>query len=139
MKYLIDTNIISELHKGDRCDPQVAAWYEGVAEDEIFLSALVPGEIRKGIEKTRPKAPEKAAALELWLEEIETAFEGRVLGIDTAVAELWGRMSAKRTIPVVDGLLAASAACAGCTLVTRNERDIAGLGTKLLNPFHASP
>jgi len=139
LKYLIDTNIISELRKGESCDPHVAAWYEGVGEDDVFLSTLVIGEIRRGIEKTRPKAPEKAGALELWLEQIKTAFEGRVLGVDRDTAELWGRMSAKRTIPAIDGLLAASAACAGCTLVTRNERDLAGLGAKLLNPFQTSP
>jgi predicted nucleic acid-binding protein len=139
LSYLIDTNIISELRRGDRCDPNVEAWYESVAENELFLSSLVLGEIRKGIERTRPKAPNKAAALEVWLEQIKEAFEGRILSIDSAAADLWGRMSANRTIPVIDGLLAASAASNGITLVTRNERDIAGLGAALLNPFRKRP
>jgi toxin FitB len=135
MSYLIDTNIISELRKGDRCNRQVAAWYASVAEDEIFLSPLVLGEIRKGIELARLRDPDKAAALEQWLEQVEAAFGGRVLGIDSAVADQWGRMSAGRPIPVIDGLLAATAATNGLILVTRNDGDITGLGATILNPF----
>lgn len=135
MSYLIDTNIISEIRKGDRCDPRVSAWYASIAEEELFLSTLVLGEIRKGVELARPRDPDKAAALERWLGQVEAAFGSRVLGIDSSVADLWGRMSAVRPIPVVDGLLAATAATNDLTLVTRNDRDIAGLGAKVLNPF----
>lgn len=135
MSYLIDTNIISEVRKGERCDPHVSAWYAAVADDDLFLSTLVLGEIRKGVELARSKNPDKAAALERWLRQVEAAFDGRVFGIDNAVADLWGRMSAIRPIPVIDGLLAATAATNGLTLVTRNDRDIAGLGAKVLNPF----
>ncbi len=135
MSYLIDTNIISELRKGDRCDPHVSAWYGAITDDDLFLSTLVLGEIRKGVELARPRDPAKAAALERWLRQVEAAFDGRVLGIDTAVADQWGRMSAIRPIPVIDGLLAATAASNGLTLVTRNDRDIAGLGAMVLNPF----
>jgi predicted nucleic acid-binding protein len=135
MSYLIDTNIISELRKGDRCDPRVAAWYASIADDELFLSAFVLGEIRKGIELARARDEGRAAALEAWLRQVETAFGDRVLGIDGAVAERWGRMSAVRPVPVVDGLLAATALTNDLTLVTRNDRDVAGLGAKILNPF----
>ena len=135
MSYLIDTNIISELRKGARCDANVAAWYASVGEGELFLSTLVLGEIRKGIEQARPRDAAKAAALERWLGEVEVAFEGRLLGIDTAVADQWGRMSAIRSVPVIDGLLAATALTQGLTLVTRNDRDVAGLGATVLNPF----
>jgi predicted nucleic acid-binding protein len=73
VSYLIDTNIISEVRKGKRCDPHVSAWYASVADEELFLSTLVLGEIRKGVELARPKDPDKAAALERWLRQVETA------------------------------------------------------------------
>ena len=135
MSYLIDTNIISEVRKGSRCDPQVSAWYASIADEDIFLSTLVLGEIRKGVELVRPRDTGKAAVLERWLREVESAFDGRVLGIDNTVSDQWGRMSALRPVPVIDGLLAATALTYGLTLVTRNDRDIAGLGVTVLNPF----
>jgi len=135
--YLIDTNIISEVRKGDRCNANVASWYASIEDGDLFLSTLVLGEIRKGIELARPRDPGKAAALERWLREVEAAFDGRVLGIDNAVSDQWGRMSAIRPVPVIDGLLAATALANGLTLVTRNERNVAGLGAMVLNPFTA--
>lgn len=135
MSYLIDTNIISEVRKGARCDRNVSAWYASIAEEELFLSTLVLGEIRKGVELARARDPDQASALERWLRRVEAAFDGRVLGIDNAVSDQWGRMNAIRTIPVIDGLLAATAVTNGLTLVTRNDRDIAGVGATVLNPF----
>ncbi len=135
MSYLIDTNIISEVRKGARCDPHVSAWYSSIADEDIFLSTLVLGQIRKGIELARPRDAGKAAALECWLREVEAAFDGRVLGIDNAVSDNWGRMSAIGPVPVVDCLLAATALTNGLTLVTRNDRDVAGIGVTVLNPF----
>jgi predicted nucleic acid-binding protein len=108
-----------------------------IADEDLFLSTLVLGEIRKAVELTRPRDPDKAAALERWLRQVETAFDGRVLGIDNAVSDQWRRMCAIRPIPVIDGLLAATAVINGLTLVTRNDRDIAGLGTVVLNPFRS--
>jgi toxin FitB len=135
VSFLIDTNIISEVRMGDRCNPHVSTWYASIADDDLFLSTLILGEIRKGVEFARPRDPDKAAALERWLRQVETAFDGRVLGIDNAVSDQWGRMSAVRPIPVIDGLLAATAVTNGLTLVTANDRDIAGLGATVLNPF----
>ena len=135
MSYLIDSNIISEVRKGSRCDAHVSAWYASVADEDIFLSTLVLGEIRKGVELARPRDSGRAVALERWLREVEAAFDGRVLGIDNAVSDQWGRMSAIRPLPVIDGLLAATALTNGLTLVTRNDRDVAGLGASVLNPF----
>ena len=135
MSYLIDTNIISEVRKGDRCDPHVAAWYASIADEDLFLSTLILGEIRKGVELARSRDASKALALERWLGQVEAAFGNRVLGIDNAVADQWGRMSAIRPIPVVDGLLAATAMTNDLTLVTRNDRNVAGLGAAVLNPF----
>ena len=138
MSYLIDTNIISEVRKGARCNAHVAAWYASVSDEELFLSTLVLGEIRKGVELARPRDANRAAALERWLREVEAAFDGRVLGIDNTVSDNWGRMSAIRPVPVIDGLLAATALTNGLTLVTRNDRDVAGLGATVLNPFRAA-
>lgn len=135
MSYLIDTNIISEMRKGERCNPQVSAWYETIADEDLFLSTLVLGEIRKGVEMARGRDAEKASALERWLGQVRTGFAERVLGVDAAVADQWGRISGIRKIPVIDGLLAATAMVNGLTLVTRNERDVAGLGAAVLNPF----
>ena len=138
MSYLIDTNVISEIRKGTRCDVHVSTWYASIADVDIFLSTLVLGEIRRGVEHARPRDPSKAAALERWLREVKVAFQGRVLGIDDAVADQWGCMSAIRPVPVIDGLLAATALTHGLTLVTRNDRDVAGLGATVLNPFKGS-
>ena len=139
MSYLIDTNIISEVRKGDRCDRHVSAWYASISDEDLFLSTLVLGEIRKGVELARPRDVGKAVALERWLRVVETAFEGRVLAIDNSVSDQWGRMSAIRPIPVIDGLLAATALVNGLTLVTRNDHDVAGLGATVLNPFKDAP
>jgi predicted nucleic acid-binding protein len=135
VSFLIDTNIISELRKGDRCDVAVAAWWAGVAEDDLWLSALVLGEIRKGVELARRRDPQKAAVLETWLSDVVSGFGDRVLPVDASVAEEWGRMNAIRPVPVIDALLAATAKANDLTLVTRNEADVAGLGVEVLNPF----
>lgn len=135
MSFLIDTNIISELRKGDRCDAAVAAWWSGVAEDDLWLSALVLGEIRKGVELARRRDPRKAAVLETWLSDVASGFGDRVLPVDASVAEEWGRMNAIRPVPVIDALLAATAKANDLTLVTRNEADVSGLGVEVLNPF----
>jgi predicted nucleic acid-binding protein len=135
MSYLIDTNIISEVRKGARCDAHVSAWYASIADEDLFLSTLVLGEIRKGIELARSRDLGKAVALESWLRDVEAAFNGRVLGVDNVVSDQWGRMSAIRAVPAIDGLLAATALTNGLTLVTRNDRDVAGLGATVFNPF----
>ena len=135
MSFLIDTNVISEIRKGARCDPKVAAWYATVEDSDLFLSALVLGEIRRGIELARPRDPAKASALQAWLESVVAAFGDRVISVDVAVSDEWGRMSARRSIPVIDGLLGATAKVHGLTLVTRNDSDIRGLGVRALNPF----
>lgn len=138
MTWLVDTNVISEVRKGTRCHPAVAAWWADVADRDLFLSALTLGEIRKGVEGVRPRDPAKAAALEGWLAEVAEAFGPRVLGVDAAVAEAWGRMSAIRSIPVVDALLAATARVHDLVLVTRNAADVEGLGVQVLNPFESA-
>ena len=135
MNYLIDTNIISEVRKGRRCDPNVASWYEIIEDASLYLSVLVIGEIRKGIESVRPKDNAQANAIENWLVAVDKAFGERILPVDRAVANEWGRLNARRPLPVNDGLLAATAEIHHMTLVTRNTADIADLGVHILNPF----
>ena len=135
--YLIDTNVISEIRKGRRTDPNVAAWFRRVRDDELFLSVLVVGEIRQGIERLRPRDPRGALALERWLEEILQSFGDRILPIDARVAQNWGRLNAPRTLPVIDSLLAATAQTHGFTLVSRNTKDLERSGVRCLNPFEA--
>lgn len=135
MKYLVDTNVISEIRKGNRCNPGVAAWYATVVDEDLCLSVLVLGEIRKGVELRRTRDPQQAQVLEAWLDTVAEAFGERALPIEPAIADEWGRLNAMRPIPVIDGLLAATAKVHGLTLVTRNEADVAGLGAAVLNPF----
>jgi hypothetical protein len=137
VNYLIDTNIISEIRKNLRCDRNVAAWYASIKDEELYLSVLVAGEIRKGIELARRRDAAKAIALERWLKAVDIAFGDRILPIDRAVTEEWGSMSAQRPIPVIDGLLAATAKVRDMTFVTRNAAHVAELGAEVLNPFNA--
>ena len=137
MTYLLDTNVISELRKGDGCDANVKAWYEGVEETYIFLSVLVLGEMRRGIERMRRRDPQQTNILERWLEDTALKFAGRILPIDETIAEVWGKIYYVRNVPVVDGLLAATAMVHGMTLVTRNVSDAEGLGARVFDPFGA--
>lgn len=139
MSFLIDTNVISEIRKGARCDAAVAAWWASVSEDDLWLSALVLGEIRKGVEIARRRDPQKAASLEAWLGEVTAGFSDRILPVDMSVADEWGRIMAIRPTPVTDALLAATVRTHGLVLVTRNEADVAGLGVDVLNPFTQMP
>lgn len=136
MSFLIDTNVISEVRKGARCDAAVKLWYSSIKDSDLYLSSLILGEIRKGIELARPRDLAKAEALQTWLGAVVEAFGDRVIPVDRFVSDAWGRMSAMRPIPVVDGLLAATAKVHGLTLVTRNDTDVSGLGVRVLNPFN---
>jgi len=135
VNYLIDTNVISEVRKGARCNPHVAGWYETIDDACIYLSVLVLGEIRRGIERSRANDPTRARALESWLVAITKSFTDRILPVDQTVADEWGRMSAKRPVSTVDALLAATAKVHQMTLVTRNISDVADLGAEILDPF----
>ena len=134
--FLLDTNVVSEIRKGSRCDANVANWHSEVAESRLFISSLTIGEIRRGIELARRRGDRpQANTLETWLQTIIQQFSGRILNVDTTVAETWGAMSAIRPVPVIDGLLAATAMQHNLILVTRNVADVEGLGIQILNPF----
>lgn len=134
MTFLLDTNVISEVRKL-RPEPQVMAWLDTVSSTEIFISALTIGEIRSGIERLRRRDPAQAAALEDWLAGLRATYADRIVGVDARIAEDWGRLNVPDPVPVVDGLLAATARCHGWTLVTRNTAGLDRCDVLLLNPF----
>ena len=135
MSFLFDTNVISELRKGKACDRNVARWHRGVTEDEIYMSVLVLGEIRKGAEKIRRRDPMRARAIEDWMVALSVALGDRVLPVTAEIADVWGRMSTLRTVPIIDSLLAATAKGHGLTIVTRNVSDFVEFDIAVLNPF----
>jgi predicted nucleic acid-binding protein len=135
MSFLLDTNVISELRKGNRCDANVRAWISAVDDQELLLSALTIGEIRRGIESIRRRDTQSANALEGWLRQVTTEYQDRIIGIDQEIAEEWGRSDVPDPMPVIDGLLAATAKVHRLTLVTRNVKDIKRAGVSYLDPF----
>lgn len=136
MSFLLDTNVLSELRKGRRCDACVREWAK-TAEPELHTSVVALGELKRGVERVRGRDPRFAAELERWLTRLIAAMGSRILPVDRAIALEWGRISAPRSVPPIDGLLAATALVRGMTLVTRNVKDFADLGVSYLNPFEA--
>ncbi len=135
MSYLIDTNVLSELRR-KKPEPNVTQWFARRPAGTLYLSVLTLGEIRKGIEAL-PDSSRRLASLD-WLEtELPAFFSGRILPIDLAVADRWGRLVAQagRPLPAIDSLLAATASQHGLTFVTRNLRDVQGLGVQVINPW----
>jgi predicted nucleic acid-binding protein len=135
VSYLVDTNVISELRKQDRSNPGVRAWFATVADDDLYLSVLVIGEIQQGIDRARSHDSGKAEALEKWLSQVRHAFGSRIRPVTISVADEWGRRNGIRPLPAVDSMLAATATVNGLTLVTRNVDDIVDTGVSYLNPF----
>jgi toxin FitB len=132
--YLLDTNLISETRKL-RADAGVMAFLAAADSTGLFLSVLTLGELRKGVEAKRRNDAVTAARIESWVDDIETTFTDRVLPVDVAAARLWGELSARRSLPVIDTLIAATAITRGLTLVTRNTRDVAATGVPLFDPW----
>jgi toxin FitB len=135
VKFLLDTNVISELRKGSRAHARVRDWFQSVDDGAMYLSVLVIGEIRQGIESLRRRDAPAAARLDRWLAELVQSHADRVLPVDGAVADRWGRLNVPTPISAIDGLLAATALVHAATLVTRNVRDVKRTGVRHLDPF----
>ena len=135
LKFLLDTNVISEIRKLERTDPNVAKWVAQTPVKEIGTSVLVLAEIRRGIELKRRRDAEQAAALDRWFAQMRTRLGDRVLPIDEPIAEAWALLSVPDPLPLIDGLLAATAKVHGLMLVTRNTADVARTGVAILDPF----
>lgn len=135
MAFLLDTNVVSELRKRSP-DARVVAWQAANSRAAVYLSTMVVGEIRRGVERLRPRDSKQAELLERWLTGLTSTYRDRLLPVTVEVAEEWGRMSATgQPPPVIDGLMAATARVHGLTLVTRNVADVARTGVALVNPF----
>jgi toxin FitB len=133
--FLLDTNVISELRKRERCAPRVNAWALRVEPNQSFLSILVIGELRRGAILKRRTDRAAADALEQWIARLVHLYGDRILPITLDIAQEWGRLSALRPVPPEDGLLAATASVHRLILVTRNTRNVQGLGVAVLNPW----
>lgn len=138
MRFLLDTNVLSEPAR-PQPEPSVLEWMRAQSSLDLAISVLTLGEIEKGI--TLLPSGRRRSALESWLaSDLPRQFTGRVLAVDTDVALTWGRLSAEgrrvgRELPVIDGLLLATAAVHGLTLVTRNEGDCRNRGIPVFNPW----
>lgn len=135
MSFLLDTNVISELRKR-RCDPRVARWFAAVRDNDLFISVLVLGELRRGVESIRRRDPASARALDRWLLGVHETFASRIVRVDAPVVDMWGRINVPNRLPAVDGLMAATALVHGLTFVTRNTADVLASGVPLLNPWN---
>lgn len=138
MAYLLDTNVVSEW-VARRPEPAVVRWLDEVDEDEVFLSVVTLGELREGVDRLDPGR--RRDLLDSWLAvDLPERFDGRILPIDAAVADLWGVMRAAagragRTLPVADTFIVATAAHHGHMIVSRNVRDVGGLGVEVIDPW----
>jgi len=136
--FLLDTNVISELVK-PKPDDRVLSWLGDTDEALLFLSVLTLGEIRQGIEKLN--SGKRRSRLDSWLAvDLPGRFQDRILAIDEPVAQRWGVLSATaarkgRPVPVIDGLLAATALRYDLTLVTRDDGGVSGTGVRVLDPW----
>lgn len=135
LKYLLDTNVLSETRKREPHEG-VVAFLEGAEPSALYLSVLTLGELRKGVLLKMASDREAGARIALWVDGLEQSFADRTIGIDAAIARAWGELSAQRPRPVIDTLFAATALVHELTVVTRNEKDVADIaGLKVLNPW----
>jgi hypothetical protein len=133
-QYLLDTNVLSETRR-KQAEPRVMSFLMEADPSSLNLSVLSLGELRKGIALKRSSDPEMARQLSAWVDGLELSFAERILGVDAAVAKLWGDLSAERPRPVIDTLLAATAIIHELIFVTRNTADVEGIKVRLLNPW----
>jgi predicted nucleic acid-binding protein len=135
MTYLLDTNVVSEIHKR-RPDRSVLGWLAGTSLHERHLSVLTLGEVRRWAERRRRRRDEvAAAAMERWLGELVVSYGRRIVPVTAEVADRWGYLGVLDPLPEVDGLLAATALVHDWTVVTRNTADFARAGVRTHYPF----
>ena len=138
MKYLLDTNSVSELVK-PRPNANFEKWVAEADEESLYLSVITLGELRRGIERLAPGT--RRRQLESWFDtQLLPRFEGRILVVTQEISEKWGSLLAQseargRRIGIVDGLIAATTSVYGMTLVTRNVTDFGEAGIAMLSPW----
>jgi hypothetical protein len=136
--YLIDTNVISEARKRDKANPGVARFFDKARtdEDDVYVSVVTVGEIRRGIELIRHRGDvRQASRLETWLGLILKEYEEHILDFTHDEAQVWGRLRVPDSENAIDKQIAATALTHDLTLVTRNTNHFRGLGIRVLNPF----
>lgn len=135
MSYLLDTNALSEWRKPTP-NPGVADWFAAVDEDQLHISVVTIGEIRRGISLLELRNDDKQAArYEVWLDKTRRRFADRLMPVTAEIAEEWGHTDSSNRAPTADGLIAATAKVHQWTLVTRNVKDFERTGVRLINPF----
>lgn len=139
MKFLLDTNVISEIRKRDRTNPNVARWVARTPVTDMGTSVLVLAEIRHGIELLRRRDPEQSKSYDRWFSQMRADLADRLLPIDEPVAEAWAMLGIPNPLPLIDAFLAATAIVHGLTLVTRDVVQIGITGVSVLDPFSAKP
>ena len=141
MRFLLDTDVVSELRKGRRAHPAVLTWRVGVRTSDAALSVVTLLELTLGIELKAQKDESAGRALRAWYERrLKPSFAGRILPVDVAVAEQAAALHAMRARPGNDALIAATALVHGLTLATRNRRDFAGIaGLRQVDPWSGAP
>jgi toxin FitB len=135
-RYLLDTNVVSELRK-PKPHGAVLGWLSELQESQIYLSAVTIGELQAGVEGTRAQDPQKAAQIQSWIDLLEDSY--RVLPMDALCFREWARlMHGKPDELLEDVMIGATARIHELTVATRNERDFAALGVRIFNPFKAN-
>lgn len=134
-KYLLDTNVVSELRK-PRPHGGVVAWLSNQEEGQLFLSAVTMGELQAGIERTRRQDPAKAGDIESWADRLAASYQ--ILPMDTPCFREWGRLMDRKPDELLeDTMIAATARVHHLIVATRNEGGFKQLGIRILNPFKA--
>jgi toxin FitB len=134
VRYLLDTNVLSELRKANP-NRQVERWYDATPDTDMYLSVMTIGEFRKGLARLRRRDPERARGLALWLDRLLTPYESRILPVTPEIANVWGELNDPEPLPIIDAFIAATAIVHDMVLVTRNVKDFQRTGVRLLNPF----
>jgi toxin FitB len=130
--FLLDTNVVSEAFRGS---PEALAWFELPGSRPLHLSVISLGEIERGVVLAQRRDVARAAKLAKWLKGLQAEYQDRILPVDQAISLEWGKLSSKKERGDADGLIAATALVHEMTLVTRNVRDFADTGVKLINPW----
>lgn len=138
MTWLLDTNVVSEWRKQRRASRHVARWFREHADDEFWLSVLVVGELRRGVEQLERRDPVAANSIGTWVDTIVAEFGDRILPVDLEVAEASGALALDAPISDIDALLAATARRHGLTLATRDATLLARADIPTVNPFEPS-